>query len=88
MLPDPEGPVDTLAAARDGFSEGLDRALRELLLQARGRAFCDGCLAIELRVDRLHVQWAVGGTVAALDRGHGRCSVCGQTLMVSRVMPG
>ena len=72
----------------DGFSRDLDRALRDLLSRAPGRPFCDGCLAIELRVDRLHVQWAVSGTVAALDRGHGRCSVCGQTLTVTRVIPG
>jgi hypothetical protein len=77
-----------VAAAGDGFSADLDRALRDFLSQAPGRSFCDGCLAIELGVERLHVQWAVGDTVAALDRGHGRCSVCGQTLMVSRVIPG
>jgi len=77
-----------VAAAGDGFSADLDRALRDFLSQAPGRSFCDGCLAIELGVERLHVQWALGGTVAALDRGHGRCSVCGQTLMVSRVIPG
>jgi hypothetical protein len=63
----------------------LDVLLRELLWQARGRPFCDGCLAIELHVNRLDVKAALGNAAAPMDRGHGRCSVCGQTLTVTRV---
>jgi hypothetical protein len=57
----------------------------KFLRQAQGRCFCDGCLAIELHVKPLDVQSALGGTAPATDRGHGRCSVCGQTLTVTRV---
>jgi hypothetical protein len=63
---------------------GLADALGELLQQANGQPFCDGCLAVELRVERLDVQEALGETVAGIDRGHGRCCVCGQTLTVTR----
>jgi hypothetical protein len=63
----------------------LVRALSDFLSQAQGRSFCDGCLAIEFRVNRLDVQPALNGAAAPVDRGHGRCSVCGQTLMVTRV---
>jgi hypothetical protein len=55
------------------------------LRQANGQAFCDGCLAIEFHVERRNVQDALAGNAAAIDRGHGRCSVCGQTLTVTRV---
>jgi len=65
--------------------DDLGRALSEFLWQAHGRCFCDGCLAIELHVKPLDVQSALGGTVPPMDRGHGRCSVCGQTLTVTRV---
>jgi hypothetical protein len=65
--------------------DDLDGALSDFLWQTRGRSFCDGCLAIELRVNRLDVKAALGGTAAPMDRGHGRCSVCGQTLTVTRV---
>ncbi len=64
--------------------DDLDGALSDFLWQARGRSFCDGCLAIELHVNRLDVKAALGGTAAPMDRGHGRCSVCGQTLTVTR----
>jgi len=63
----------------------LGAALGDFLSEARGRSFCDGCLAIELDVSRLDVQSALGGSEAPMDRGHGRCSICGQTLMVTRV---
>ena len=65
---------------RDGASAALDDFLR----QANGQPFCDGCLAVELRVDRLDVQHALDGKAASVDRGYGRCSVCGQTLTVTR----
>ena len=63
---------------------GLGDALGEFLQQANGQPFCDGCLAIELHADRLDVQHALDGTATSIDRGHGRCSVCGQTLTVTR----
>jgi hypothetical protein len=62
----------------------LTDALGEFLQQANGHPFCDGCLAVELRVERLDVQGALGETTAGIDRGHGRCCVCGQTLTVTR----
>jgi hypothetical protein len=65
------GPGDTL----DGF-----------LQQANGQAFCDGCLAVELRLARPDVQAALQGGAVRIDRGHGRCSVCGQTLTVTRAL--
>jgi hypothetical protein len=68
--------------------DDLDGALGDLLRQASGRSFCDGCLAIELQVNRLDVKVALGRTAAPMDRGHGRCSVCGQTLTVTRVAAG
>jgi hypothetical protein len=61
---------------------GLADALGEFLQQANGQPFCDGCLAVELRVERLEVQGALHAT--GMDRGHGRCCVCGQTLTVTR----
>lgn len=63
----------------------LGRALCDFLWQAQGRCFCDGCLAIELHVELFDVRSALGGKAAPMDRGHGRCSVCGQTLTVTRV---
>ena len=48
-------------------------------------SFCDGCLAIELHVSRLDLASAPGGDAAPMARGHGRCSICGQTLTVTRV---
>jgi hypothetical protein len=63
----------------------LDGPLGDFLRQARGRPFCDGCLAIELQVNRLDVKAVLGDVAATVDRGHGRCSVCGQTLTVTRV---
>jgi hypothetical protein len=74
-----------LAGTGDAVIDDLGHALRDFLSQAHGRSFCDGCLAIELHVNRLDVPSAVGGTAAWMDRGHGRCSVCGQTLTVARV---
>jgi len=65
--------------------DNLDGPLGDFLRQARGRSFCDGCLAIELHVNRLDVKAALGDVAATVDRGHGRCSVCGQTLMVTRL---
>jgi hypothetical protein len=59
--------------------------LVEFLRQANGQPFCDGCLAVELHAERLNVQNALDGHAAAVDRGRGRCSVCGQTLTVTRV---
>lgn len=64
------------------------RAVRDFLRQARGRAFCDGCLALELHVNRLDLQSALDTNAIPIDRGHGRCSVCGQTLPVTRVVTG
>ena len=64
----------------DGLRDGLDEFLR----QANGQPFCDGCLAVELRVDRVDLQHALDVEAGSMDRGHGRCSVCGQTLMVTR----
>jgi hypothetical protein len=63
---------------------GFGEALGELLKQANGQPFCDGCLAVELHLERLDVQGALQGNPAGMDRGHGRCSVCGQTLTVTR----
>jgi hypothetical protein len=60
--------------------------LVELLRQANGQPFCDGCLAGELHAERLTVQHVLDGHAAAVDRGRGRCSVCGQTLTVTRVL--
>jgi len=68
--------------------DDLSDALSDFLGRAQGRPFCDGCLAIELHVSRLDVASALGGDAPPMDRGHGRCSVCGQTLMVTRVMSG
>jgi hypothetical protein len=62
----------------------LAEALGEFLQQANGQPFCDGCLAVEMRVERLDVQGALHETTTAMDRGHGRCCVCGQTLTVTR----
>lgn len=64
-----------------GLRDGLDEFLR----QANGQLFCDGCLAVELRVGRVDVQHALDVEAGSMDRGHGRRSVCGQTLMVTRV---
>jgi hypothetical protein len=64
--------------------DGLRDALEDFLREANGQPFCDGCLSVELRVGRLDVQHALDGDLASMDRGHGRCSVCGQTLMVTR----
>jgi len=68
----------------DVSSNGLRNALDEFLRQANGQPLCDGCLAVELHVGRVDVQHALDGNAAPLDRGHGRCSVCGQTLTVTR----
>ena len=65
---------------------GLGDALGGFLQQASGQAFCDGCLTVELRLERLDVQAALQGGTARIDRGHGRCSVCGQTLTVTRAL--
>jgi hypothetical protein len=65
--------------------DDLSRVLSEFLRQAEGQSFCDGCLALELHVKRFDVQAALGGTAPPMDRGHGRCSVCGQTLTVTRI---
>jgi len=63
----------------------LGRALGDLLTQTPGRSFCDGCLAIELHVARMALPPALDATAGTMDRGHGRCSVCGQTLTVTRI---
>jgi hypothetical protein len=65
--------------------DNLSGALSDLLGRAHGRSFCDGCLAIELDVSRREVESALDGGAAPIDRGHGRCSICGQTLTVTRV---
>jgi len=65
--------------------DDLGRALDDFLSRAQGRSFCDDCLAIELQVNRLDVRPALDGTPAPMDRGHGRCSVCGQMLTMIRV---
>ena len=64
--------------------DGLRHALDEFLRQAHGQPFCDGCLAVELHVGRFDVQRALDVDAGSMDRGHGRCAVCGQTLMVTR----
>jgi hypothetical protein len=69
----------------DTLRDDVGGVLSDFLWQARGRSFCDGCLAIELHVDRLAVQSALGGRAEPMDRGEGRCSICGQTLTVTRV---
>ena len=66
--------------------DDLDGALGDFLSKTYGRSVCDGCLAFELHVSRLDVQAALGGSAAPMDRGHGRCSMCGQTLTVTRVV--
>jgi hypothetical protein len=68
----------------DVLGDDLRDTLEEFLRQANGQPFCDGCLAIELQVGRLDVQGALDGKAASMDRGHGRCCVCGQTLTVTR----
>ena len=74
-------PTDgTVDVSRNGLRDALDEFLR----QANGQPFCDGCLAVELQVGRLDVQHALDVDAGSMDRGHGRCSVCGQTLMVTR----
>lgn len=66
------------------LKDGLRDALEEFLRRAHGQPFCDGCLAVELHAGRGDVQHALDSQSASIDRGHGRCSVCGQTLMVTR----
>ena len=61
-------------------------ALDEFLRQANGQPFCDGCLAVELRVGRVDVQHTLDAEAGSMDRGRGRCSVCGQTLVVTRAL--
>jgi hypothetical protein len=58
----------------------------EFLRQANGQPFCDGCLAVELRIGRVDVQHALDVEAGSMDRGRGRCSVCGQTLVVTRAL--
>jgi hypothetical protein len=65
---------------------GPNDTLGGFLHQAHGQPFCDGCLAVELRLARPDVQAALQGEGARIDRGHGRCSVCGQTLTVTRAL--
>jgi hypothetical protein len=60
--------------------------LDEFLRQANGQPFCDGCLSVELRVGRVDVQHALDVDAGSMDRGRGRCSVCGQTLTVTRAL--
>lgn len=62
----------------------LADALGEFLQHTNGQPVCDGCLAIELHAERLDVQRALHETSIGMDRGHGRCCVCGQTLTVTR----
>lgn len=61
-------------------------ALDEFLRQANRQPFCDGCLAVELSVGRVDVQHALDVDAGSMDRGRGRCSVCGQTLIVTRAL--
>jgi hypothetical protein len=63
----------------------MEGSLGDFLRDAQGRSFCDGCLAIELEVDQIDVKAVLDRTAVPMDRGHGRCSVCGQTLTVTRV---
>lgn len=63
---------------------GLGDVIHAFLRRANGQPFCDGCLAVELHVGRLRVLDALDVDARSIDRGHGRCSVCGQTLMVTR----
>ena len=69
----------------DPLKDDVGDCLGDFLRQASGRPFCDGCLAIELRVERLEVQSALDDCAKPTDRGHGRCAACGQTLTVTRV---
>jgi len=69
----------------DALIHDLATAISDCLSDAYGRSFCDGCLAIELHISRLDLQSALGAGEASMDRGRGRCSICGQTLMVTRV---
>jgi hypothetical protein len=69
----------------DASIRDVGAVISDFLSEAHGRSFCDGCLALELHVSRLDVQSALGDRETPMDRGHGRCSICGQTLMVTRV---
>jgi hypothetical protein len=73
-------------AMGDALMDDLGGALGDFLSNAHGRSVCDGCLAFELHVSRLDVEAALGGRAASMDRGHGRCSICGQTLTVTRLV--
>jgi hypothetical protein len=64
----------------------LVKALGEMLRRTNGQPFCDGCLAVELGVERLDVQDALDEIAERVDRGNGRCCVCGQTLTVTRTL--
>lgn len=68
----------------DMAGDGLGDVIYAFLRQANGQPFCDGCLAVELHVGRLRVRDALDVNDGSMDRGDGRCSVCGQTLMVTR----
>jgi hypothetical protein len=70
---------------RVNLGDEMEGSLGDFLRDARGRSFCDGCLAIELEVDQIDVKAVLDRTAVPMDRGHGRCSVCGQTLTVTRV---
>jgi hypothetical protein len=58
----------------------------EFLRHANGQPFCDGCIALELQLQLLEVRAALDHDTSGVDRGHGRCSVCGRTLTVTRVL--
>jgi hypothetical protein len=64
--------------------------LAEHLLFHRGRAFCDACLAFDVRLSLEEIRkllLAVHGEIV-LDRRQGACIVCGrQTSVVSAVAP-
>jgi hypothetical protein len=74
-----------LVETGDELVGDLGEVLGNFLRRAQGRSFCDGCLAIELHASRLDVASALDSGEAPMDRGHGRCSICGQTLTVTRV---
>ena len=83
-LPDPERRIEIGDGTGHVSTNRLRDILDEFLQQANGQPFCDGCLAVELHAGRLDVRHTLDVDAGSMDRGHGRCSVCGQTLMVTR----
>jgi len=68
----------------DSSVDDFGDALRVFLGHAHGQPFCDGCLAAELDVGAREVRVTLDGDATGVDRGSGRCSVCGQTVTVTR----